>query len=42
MTVLVDSSAVLALLNRRDRWHQAAAATLRQLVDRGAVFILKS
>ncbi|MCL6639367.1 MAG: PIN domain-containing protein [Firmicutes bacterium] len=40
MTVLVDSSALLALLNRRDHWHQTAVEILRQLVDQGAVFIM--
>jgi len=40
MTVLVDSSAVLALLNRRDQWHETADRILRQLVNQGAVFIM--
>jgi len=38
--VLVDSSAALALLNRRDQWHLAAGAALKQLVDRQAVLIM--
>lgn len=32
MKVLVDSSAVLALLNRNDKWHQNARDTLEDLV----------
>ncbi|HOV79177.1 MAG TPA: PIN domain-containing protein [Bacillota bacterium] len=40
MTVLVDSSAVLALLNRCDHWHRTAVEILQQLVNRGAVFIM--
>ncbi len=38
--MLVDSSAALALLNRRDQWHLAAGAALKQLVDRQAVLIM--
>ena len=32
--ILVDTSAVYALLDRGDRWHAAAQATLRRLRDR--------
>jgi predicted nucleic acid-binding protein len=40
--VLVDSGAVLALINRRDRWHEAALATLNDLVRREAQLIMTS
>jgi predicted nucleic acid-binding protein len=29
MTLLVDSSAVLALLNSRDQWHETAVTSCR-------------
>lgn len=32
MTLLVDSSAVLALLNSRDQWHETAISILKDLV----------
>ena len=40
MNVLVDSSAVLALLNRRDRWHHAAVATIQSLADKRAALVM--
>lgn len=34
--ILVDTSAVYALLDRSDRWHEAALASLKRLRDRHA------
>lgn len=39
MIALVDSSAVLALLNANDRWHARAVETLEELVARGAALV---
>lgn len=36
MTVFVDSSALLGVLNRRDTFHQSASAEWRRLLDNGA------
>ncbi|KYH33591.1 hypothetical protein MOMUL_02970 [Moorella mulderi DSM 14980] len=38
--VLVDSSAVLALLNRHDQWHNKAKIVLQDLVNQQASFIM--
>ena len=40
MIVLVDSSAVLALLNNQDKWHEEAVAVLKSLVAKGATFAM--
>ena len=40
MIVLVDSSAVLALLNNQDRWHEEATAVLKSLVVKGVTFAM--
>ncbi|MDI6907935.1 MAG: PIN domain-containing protein [Thermoanaerobacterales bacterium] len=40
MNVLVDSSAVLALLNRRDAWHEAAVSALGTLARQGAALLM--
>ena len=39
MRVFVDTSAILALLSTRDRWHLEAARTYRGLLDSRATFI---
>lgn len=38
--VLVDSSGVLALLNRHDQWHNKAKIVLQDLVNQQASFIM--
>ncbi|BCV23006.1 type II toxin-antitoxin system VapC family toxin [Moorella sp. Hama-1] len=38
--VLVDSSAVLALLNKRDQWHNKAKIVLQTLVNQQASLIM--
>ncbi len=38
--VLVDSSAVLALLNKRDQWHDKAKIVLQTLVNQQASLIM--
>ncbi|MQL51554.1 PIN domain-containing protein [Desulfofundulus thermobenzoicus] len=40
MNVLVDSSAVLALLNGRNQWHHAAVAVLEHLVSGKVCFLM--
>lgn len=40
MIVLVDSGAVLALLNRNDRWHSQAVAVLQELTAGKAVLVM--
>ena len=38
MIILVDSSAVLALLNKKDQWHSQAVSVLKDLVAKGVTF----
>lgn len=40
MIVLVDSGAVLALLNRNDRWHSQAVAVLQELTAEKAILVM--
>ncbi|MBE3586841.1 type II toxin-antitoxin system VapC family toxin [Desulfofundulus thermocisternus] len=40
MTLLVDSSAVLALLNNRDQWHQTAITVLHHLVANNSALVM--
>lgn len=40
MTLLVDSSAVLALLNSRDQWHETAVSVLQDLVAQKASLLM--
>lgn len=40
MIVLVDSGAVLALLNRNDRWHSQAVAVLQELTADKAILAM--